>query len=283
MKKIFFFLLVGSLLFSAAACSHTQKADGPIVAATTAPLCQFASALCQGTDITVKAVISEPVSCLHDYSLTVGQMRTVTQADCVLISGAGLENFMDDALNKAGNVIDCSQGISLLTLDGEDDPHIWLAPENAAKMTDNAAAQLSLLYPQWAEKIETNRAQLSQEFEALQKYGETALESLSCRELVTFHDGFAYFAAAFDLSILSSVEEEAGSEASAADLERITLLVTEHQLPAIFTEENGSDAAAKVISRETGCAIFPLSTALSGGDYFETIRKNIDTLQEAMA
>ena len=43
----------------------------------------------------------------------------------------------------------------------------------------------------------------------------TSLESLSCRELITFHDGFSYFADAFDLTILRAMEEEAGSEASA--------------------------------------------------------------------
>ena len=60
--------------------------------------------------------------------------------------------------------------------------------------------------------------------------------------LVTFHDGFRYFAAAFDLPLLASIEEEEGSEASAKEINEITGLVKEYSLPVIFTEVNGSDA-----------------------------------------
>ena len=54
----------------------------------------------------------------------------------------------------------------------------------------------------------------------------TSLESLSCRELITFHDGFSYFADAFDLTILRAMEEEAGSEASAREVADIVAAVS---------------------------------------------------------
>ena len=33
-------------------------------------------------------------------------------------------------------------------------------------------------------------------------------------------------------------------------------LVREYEIPAIFTERNGSEATARAISRETGCAVY---------------------------
>ena len=78
---------------------------------------------------------------------------------------------------------------------------------------------------------------------------QAALADLPCRELITFHDGFSYFADAFDLTILRAIEEEAGEQASAREVADIVTEIQTHQLPAIFTEVNGADATAQIIHR----------------------------------
>ena len=100
--------------------------------------------------------------------------------------------------------------------------------------------------------------------------------------MITFHDGFAYFADAFGLHILEAIEEESGSEASAAELISLINLVEDHNITAIFTERNGSASAASVIASETGVKIFTLDMAISGESYFEAMYHNIDTLKEAL-
>lgn len=47
------------------------------VAATTLPVYEFTARICQGTPITVTRLVTEQVSCLHDYSLNVRQVRAV--------------------------------------------------------------------------------------------------------------------------------------------------------------------------------------------------------------
>ena len=123
---------------------------------------------------------------------------------------------------------------------------------------------------------------LLNQLEALRQYGEQTLSGLSCRELITFHDGFSYFAEAFGLTILEAVEEEAGSEASAGELIHLIELTREHHLPAIFTEKNSSASAASVISRETGAGIFELDMAMAADSYFEAMYRNLDTIKEAL-
>ena len=55
------------------------------------------------------------VSCLHDYTLSVDDMKKIEGADVIAMNGAGLEDFMDDALAaSSAAVIDCSQGVALL-------------------------------------------------------------------------------------------------------------------------------------------------------------------------
>ena len=116
----------------------------------------------------------------------------------------------------------------------------------------------------------------------LQAYGEQLLSSLSCRRLITFHDGFAYFAKAFDLEIAASMEIEAGSEPSARELEEIISLLQDQGIPAVFTEINGTADAAELVARETGCAVFSLDTAISSANYLSAMTQNIDTIKEAL-
>ncbi|MBO5892052.1 MAG: zinc ABC transporter substrate-binding protein [Oscillospiraceae bacterium] len=276
-----------ALLFLLCGCAPVQEPAR--VAATTAPVYEFTERLCLGTDITVTRLITENLSCVHDYSLSVSQVKAVEGAQLIVLSGAGLEDFMENLLS--GKVAaDSSQNIHLLGCehdhhhdhDHEDtDPHIWLSPENAMVMARNICNSLCAQYPQYQNIFETNLQQLLLDLQALQDYGKQQLEHLNTRELITFHDGFAYFAEAFNLTILKAVEEESGSEASAGELKELCGLVWEHNLPAIFTEVSGSTSAAEILFRETGVPIFILDMAMSGS-YFEAMYHNIDTVKEAL-
>lgn len=282
---------VALALLLLSACGSPAAPEGGI-AATTAPVAQLAQAITEGTGLTVTQVISDSVSCLHDYSLSVRQMEVLSRSELVLLSGGGLEDFMEDALASAKQTVDCSEGVALLEADGhahddhghdhDHDPHIWLSPANAEIMARNICAALVDCYPEHESTMQANLTALLERLEALREYGETTLAELDCRELITFHDGFAYLAQAFDLSILAAMEEESGSEASARDLVELIGLVEEHQLPAVFTEVNGSSAAASVLETETGVAVYTLDLAMGGSDYFEAMTHNIDTLKEAL-
>ena len=290
MKKIIPFLIFVMLL------SGCGKAETPPdIAATTLPVYDFTQALCQDTPLRVGRLITESVSCLHDYSLKVYQVKMAEAAQTLVISGAGLEEFMEDILDGS-KTIDASQGINLLPGQEEDhhnqqdddghhhesDPHIWLSPENGKRMARNICQGLTELYPQYADTFQRNLTPLLEELDALEAYGHQELENLSCRELITFHDGFSYFARAFDLEILAAVEEESGSEASAKELTGLITLVRSHGLPAVFVEKNGSPSAAGIIGAETGVKICTLDMAMAGDSYFDAMYRNIRTIKEAM-
>lgn len=290
-KALICFLLLLTALLSG--CCQEVPCQ---VVATTLPVYQFTSALCEGTDISVTQLITQQVSCLHDYSLNVSQVRTLEAAQVVVISGGGLEEFMEDVLASASYIIDSSRGVSVLKCEEamhqeddhqehhhhEQDAHIWLSPANAKIMARNIAAGLAQTYPQYQVRIQVNLERLEQQLQDLDDYGHNRLKDLSCRELITFHDGFGYFADAFDLSILEAIEEESGREASAQELKNMIGLVREHQLPAVFTEVCGSVSAADIIAAETGAKVYSLDMAMSDGDYFSSMYHNIDTVREAM-
>ena len=86
MKHLAFFLIFILLISWLSGCSPAQPAD---LVATTLPVYEFTALLCQGTDLTVMRLITENVSCLHDYTLQPNQMQTLETATLTGISGAG--------------------------------------------------------------------------------------------------------------------------------------------------------------------------------------------------
>ena len=299
MRKIVPILL--ALLLGLSACGtaspqpSSQQAEdsGVVVVATTYPVYLFATAVTAGVPgYEVRLMIDQPVSCLHDYTLSVSDMRTLEAADVVVMNGAGLEETLADALDSIDGVpvIDCSAGIELLPGEnpGEGDPHIWMDPSLAGTMTETIAEELSAQDPDNAEGFSANAQAAREQLTAAYHEMKEELAGLSCRELITFHDGFSYFARAFDLTILRSIEEEAGSEASAKDVGDILAEIESHDLPALFTEVNGATATAEMISRESGVAVASLDLIMSRdhGDrtgidaYLARMANNISTIRE---
>lgn len=285
MKRLIFILILALILTG---CSVQTPSD---IVATTKPVYDFTLFLCEGTGLTVTQLITESVSCLHDYSLSVSQARSLEGADTVIISGAGLEDFMEDLLSGCDNVIDSSVDVPMLECTEhhdhdhghahEVDSHIWLSPANAQQMAQNICDGLCQTYPSQAETFQRNLAALTQKLDSLQTYAQKSLNTLSCRQLVTFHDGFGYLAQAFRLEIAAAIEEESGSEASAMELIELIRLVETNNIPAIFVEVNGSVSASGIISAETGTMVYSLDMGMDS-DYFKMMYHNIDTLKEAL-
>ena len=82
MKQRFFAILLAlALLLSG--CAAQKSEPSADILATTAPVAQIVGAITAGTDLTVATLISEPVSCVHDYALSVAQMRAVEPAKLI--------------------------------------------------------------------------------------------------------------------------------------------------------------------------------------------------------
>ena len=293
MRKLFAIILCFVLCVSLPGCSN--KSNQTQIVATTLPVYEFATAICDGTGITVSQLVTENISCLHDYTLQVRQMQMLEQAEIVITSGAGLDSFVHDVLTDSAVCIDASQGIALLCSDvhhdhepshdhahGEEDPHIWLSPVNAKIMANNIYASLVTAYPEHQAVFAENLQHLNCKLDALHNYGIQELNDLASRDCITFHDGFAYLADAFDLHILRAIEEESGSEASAQEIIELIALIETHNITAIFTERNSNASSPEILHRETGVSVYELDMAMSGSSYFDAMYHNINTLKEAL-
>jgi len=309
MKKPVVSAIIISLLLSLSGCAPAaEEPDRLTVVCTTYPIYLFASSIARGVEgVAVERLNTGSVSCLHDYSLSMEDMKKLERADIIAINGAGLEEFLEDALQTSdAQVIDCSQGVELLENLSHDhdeddshdhghwDPHYWMDPRRAVQMVGNLEAGLSAADPDSRKAYEKNSAGAQALILARDGLARDLLEQYGTRHdtkelsLITFHNGFQYFADAYGLALLASIEEEAGSEASAHEIVEITQLVKEYSIPVIFTEVNGSDATAQAISRETGCQVAQLTMAMDGPDssissYLSGITGNVTAIINGFA
>ena len=306
MKRVLSILLTAVLL-AAAGCAAPEPAESGeeprlSVVATTYPIYLLAREVIQGVEgVEVERLDTGSVSCLHDYTLSVRDMQKIEGADLLVLNGAGLEDFMSDALASAdAAVIDCSEGVELLEnlshdhAEGDEDhdhghwdPHYWMDPRNAAEMAENIARGLIQADPDNELDYLSNLSRTGTflyswygDLEALLNWD----EGPEITGLITFHDGFQYFAKAYDLPLLAVIE------ASAKEIVEITRLVQEKDIPVIFTEVNGSDATANAIARETGCAVAQLTMLMDGpedgtlyDDYYTGLKDNVAAIVNGFA
>lgn len=298
MKKYISFLLLASLMLSGCT-AQPQQAEKSVrvsVVATTYPVYLFLSAVAQGADgVEIQRLDTGSTSCLHDYTLSVSDMKKLEKADVIAMNGAGLEVFMEDALKTSkADVVDCSEGVTLLENrshhheggaedhdHGHYDPHYWLDPSNAQIMVENLQEKLTEIDPENKELYQRNRLLTVAQLESCDSAAKDCFAGapVEISGLITFHDGFQYFCHAYDLPLLESIEEEAGSEASAQEIQEITQLVNTQKIPVVFTEVNGSDSTARAIQRETGCQVMQLTMVMDGPDnslkhYYDAILGN---------
>lgn len=313
--RLGFAALGAALLLSCAGCaSPAAQSEARVhIAATTYPIYALTCAVSAGVEgVSVSRLNTGQVSCLHDYTLTVSDMARLEQADLVLINGAGLEEFLDGVLEQLeAPITDCSSGIDLLEPDGhlhshevdeadghhhDHDPHYWMDPRNAVAMAGTIAQALAQTDPDNAGRYQANAALVSEALTIAYSTWSTALTGLTYPYLITFHNGFPYFASAFGLELLFAMEEEDGATASARDILEASTYVKEYHLPAIFMEANGSGSAARAVSGETGAAVSTLSMLMDGDDapegagaieileqlYLSPMGQNVKTILEVL-
>ena len=246
----------------------------------------------QGVDgVEVHNMTKPQTGCLHDYQLMTEDMKTLENADAFVINGAGMEDFMDKVTEQQKNlkVIDASRGIKLIHDEEGDNPHVWLSVTDAIQQVRNIADQLKEADPAHADAYEKNAAAYIEKLTSLKTEMHAALDNVPHKDIVTFHEAFPYFAEEFHLNIIGVVEREPGTEPTPTELQETIEQVKGLSAKVLFPEPQYSPAAAETIARETGAKIYTLDPVVTGeatpaakDAYLDTMRKNMNTLKEAL-
>jgi zinc transport system substrate-binding protein len=238
--------------------------------------------------VSISMLAPPNTGCLHDYELTTKDMKAITSCDILIANGAGMEMFLDRALEqKKGAVIVAAEGFQLV----DDNPHVWVSPKGAAYEVNHITEKLAELDKVHAAQYKANGARYAAEIETLAADMHAALDKYAGSRIITFHEAFPYFAAEFKLNQVSVIEREPGTVPNAKELAQLIALIKEAQQNgrniSLFAEPQYSSSAADVIAAETGLKVRELDPCVTGtfakDSYIVTMKKNLNVLKEALS
>ena len=252
--------------------------------------------------VTVRNLAAPSVGCLHAYQLQTSDMKVLSGADAFVVNGAGMEAFLPEIARALPHlpVIEASEGIDLLEngdaveiLESEEEEvnsHLWLDPVRAVRMAENIAAGLVRLMPEEESVISANLQDYRSRLETLDQQLREGLEDLPRRDIVTFHEAFPYFAAAYGLHVVAVVSKEPGEVLTPAQMSVLVREIIRLGNPPLFVEPQYTDLSAQTLSRETGSSVWSLDPMVTGPeenvpfDYYETVMlQNMETLIDALS
>lgn len=265
-----------------------------------------------GGDRVAVTTLVGPDGDAHVYEPTPDDIKAVAGAKLLVVNGLGFEGWMDrlaEASGYKGPVTVASNGVAPRKMAEEEaghadanshadqqlqgiDPHAWQDVANAVRYVKNIAGGLDTSDPDGKATYDTNAAAYIAELEALDAEARSAMAALPAdrRKIITSHDAFGYFGAAYGLTLLAPEGVSTESEASATDVARIIRQIRDDAIPAIFVENIKDRRMIDQIAAETHAVVGGelYTDALSAKDgpaptYIDMIRHNIGTLTEALA
>ena len=256
--------------------------------------------------VRVEMLLPPNLGCPHDYDLTPGEMKRISQAEVIIANGLGLEEFLGKPLKQANpraRMITATEGIAALKgretdhqpekskgASAHDHPypeaavngHAWVSPKQAALMVRNIAEGLARLDPGRAEAYKANGKDYQKRLEKLFEKMKAVVGRSPNKKVLTVHNSFDYLARDIGWQVVGSIQPRPGVEPSPRDMARLIRMIKREGVAAIITEPQYPDKTAQTLARETGTAILPLEPVATGQPAAETYERAMKANLEAM-
>ena len=236
-----------------------------------------------------------PNSDAHVYVPTPADAKKVADAKLVFVNGLGFEGWLSRLVKSAGgkaSVVTTTTGIAPLKLGSEADPHAWQSVANAKVYVANIRDALAAAAPADAEAFKSKANAYLAELDALEREVREGIAKIpeNRRKVISTHNAFGYFAAAYGVEFIAPLGVSTESEASARDIAKIITQIRAARIPAVFLENISDPRLMGRISAETGARVggtlySDSLTAEKGNSptYIAMVRHNIKALTSALS
>ncbi len=273
-------------------CQPAPPPAKPLVVATIYPLWEFSRQVA-GERADVIALVPAGVE-PHDWEPAARDVSHVQRASVFVHTGTGLdgwaEKLLADLTGRRGVVVNARGGLSLVTVGGVTDPHVWLDPTLARAQVLAIAAGLERADPPGRAAYADHAKAFVARLDALDQELTAGLADCARREIVTSHAAFAYLARRYRLIQVPVMGISPEAEPSPADLASIVKTARRLKVTHVFFETLVSPRLAETLSREIGATPLPLNPiegvspaeAAAGLGYLELMRANLANLRTAL-
>jgi zinc/manganese transport system substrate-binding protein len=284
----------GLAILAAPGKAQDQPGHGPLkVVASFSILGDFVRNV-GGERVAVTTLVG-PDGDVHVYSPTPADAAKVTDAKLLVVNGFGLEGWLPRLLQASGSkaaIVTVTRDITPLKAGADPDPHAWQSVANAEKYVTTIRDALAAADPADADFFRKNAQAYLARLEALDAEVRQAVGQIpqGRRKVISTHDAFGYFAAAYGIHFIAPVGVSTESEASARDVAAIIAQVRAEHIPAVFLEKAGDPRLMRRVSAESGARVggtlYSDSLTDEKGDaptYIDMVRHNIKALTSALA
>ena len=277
------------------------KNNKTIVATSFYPVYIFTLNLLNGIEgVSVECMAEQSVGCLHDYTLTAKDAKLLSDAQVLVINGAGMESFLEDAFQSVENlnVIDSSRNIDIACKEEphheeeneehhhHENSHIWLSLGNVEVQVENIRNGLVKEFPQYENEIEENYSDYVERLNALEEERKAILLQMKDMKIISFHGAYEYLAQDLGFDICCTIESDEGNEPSAKELAGLSNRIKDENITALFVDPNYSGSAAEILGRETNIEIYVVNPIISGEEtltaYEDIMKENYKTILKAV-
>jgi zinc/manganese transport system substrate-binding protein len=286
-----------ALISAAFLCAGPAAAQEKIkVVATFSILADFVRNV--GGDRVEAASLVGANSDAHVYAPSPADAKTLADAKVVFVNGLGLEGWMTRLVKASGTkapMIVATKDIKPLKMEehghAETDPHAWQSVANAKIYVANIRDGMIAADPAGKSVYEANAKAYLAKLDALETEVKTAIANIPAdrRKIISTHDAFGYFGAAYGMQFIAPQGVSTESEASAKDVAKIIRQIKKQKIPAVFIENISDDRLIRRIASETGAKIGGAlySDALSDAKgpvptYIDMMRNNIKQFSAAL-
>ncbi len=231
----------------------------------------------------------------HVYEPSPADGRRLAQADLVLINGLKFEGWIERMVKVSGYrgpVTVASQGIQPRSGGHHDaDPHAWQDLALARRYVATISAAFAQRWPDRRDEIVARNADYVTRIDQLDARVREWLGAVprDQRRVITSHDAFGYFGAAYGVDFLAPQGWNTHSEPSAAAVARLIRQIRRDGVRALFIENISDPRLVERIAREGNVRIGGTlySDALSGpggpaATYLKMFEHNARSLASAL-
>ena len=231
---------------------------------------------------------------VHVYTPAPSDARKIAQARLLVVNGLGLEGWLPRLVQAAGSkatIVEASKGITQLSVGAAADPHAWQSVANAKIYVANIRDALDTADPAGAAIYQANAQDYLAKLDALDREVREQVAQIppGRRKVISTHQAFGYFAAAYGIEFIAPSGVSTESEPGARDIAGIIRQIKTEAIPAVFLENISDDRLMRQISAETGARIggtlYSDSLTDEKGEaptYIDMVRHNIRVLTSAL-
>lgn len=236
----------------------------------------------------------------HDFQPSPQQARALAGAEIIAINGLKYEGWIGKLIDASGSkakLLVASAGVKPRVVEESQDgqvivdPHAWQDLRNAQLYVKNIAAALSATRPALAPLFDKRAEAYSAQLAALDKETRQALAAIPehKRKIITSHDAFGYFGAAYGVTFLSPMGISTETEPSAAAVAKLIDQIKQEGVKEVFIENMTSPRLIQQIGKDAGARLGGTlyADALSGPDgdaptFLALFVSNRDKMLQAM-